>query len=113
MRSARLMQGVETVENQQAEKTFHPKANEEARRLFKRKISIYKLMRLPLVYIDESGDMPRIFGYASAGMRCFRKHDSMSKRRTHGIVALTIDRLLTTYLFDCGINADVFEAWAE
>ncbi len=42
---------------------FHPKADEEARRLFKRKISVYELMRLSMFYIDESGfseDMPRI-----------------------------------------------------
>ncbi len=37
----------------------------------------------------------------------------MSKRRTHVIGALTGDRLLTAYVFDCSINADVFEAWTE
>jgi transposase len=73
-------------------------------------------MRLPLVYIDESGfseDMPRIFGYTPAGMRCFGTHDSMSKRRTNVIGALTGDRLLTAVLFDGSINADVFEAWLQ
>ncbi len=35
----------------------------------------------------------------------------MSKRRTNVIVALTGDRLLTVDLFNCSINADVFEAW--
>jgi transposase len=84
--------------------------------LFKKKISVYNLMRLPLIYIDESGfaeDMPRMFGYAPAGMRCVGKHDSMSKRRTNVIGALTGDRLLTVDLFNCSINADVFEAWTE
>lgn len=73
-------------------------------------------MRLPLVYIDESGfseDMPRIFGYAPAGMRCFGKHDLMSKRRTHVIGALTGDRLLAAALFDGSINTDFFEAWLQ
>jgi hypothetical protein len=40
----------------------------------KKLFSIRKLMRLPLIYIDESEfseDMPRIFEYASVGMRCF------------------------------------------
>jgi transposase len=37
----------------------------------------------------------------------------MSKRRTNVIGALTGDRLLTADLFDCSINADVFEAWIE
>ncbi len=84
--------------------------------MFKKKISVYKLMRLPLVYIDESGfseDMPRMFGYASVGMRCFGKHDLMSKRRTNVIGALTGDKLLTASLFDCSIDADVFEAWLQ
>jgi transposase len=84
--------------------------------LFKKKISVYNLMRLPLIYIDESGfaeDMPRMFGYAPTGMRCVGKHDVMSKRRTNVIGALTGDRLLTADLFDCSINADVFEAWTE
>jgi transposase len=33
----------------------------------------------------------------------------MSKRRTNVIGALTKDKLLTASLFDCSINADVFE----
>jgi transposase len=57
--------------------------------------------------------MPRIFGYAPAGMRCFGKHDVMSKRRTHVIGALTGDRLLAAALFDGSINTDVFEAWLQ
>jgi hypothetical protein len=71
-------------------------------------------MRIPLIYIDESGfseDMPGIFGYAPAGVRCFGKHDSMPKRRTDAVGALTGDRLLTAALFDGAVNTDVFEAW--
>ena len=71
-------------------------------------------MHIPLIYIDESGfseEMPRIFGYAPTGMRCFGKHNSMSKRRTNAVGALTGDKLLTAALFDGTINTDVFEAW--
>ncbi len=116
MQSARDLRGVEAAENQQGKKNFHPKVDDEARRLSKKKISVYKLMRLPLIYMDESGfaeNMPRMFGYASAGMRCVGKYDVMSKRRTHVIGALTGDGLLTVDLFDCSINADVFEVWTE
>ena len=73
-------------------------------------------MRIPLIYIDESGfseDMPRIFGYAPEGMRCFGKHDWMSKRRINSVGALAGDRLLTAALFDGSINTDVFEAWLQ
>jgi transposase len=95
---------------------FHPKADEEARRLFKRKISVYELMSIPLIYIDESGfseNMPRTFGYASEGARCFGKHDWTVKQRTNAIGALNKDKLLTAALFDGGINAGVFEAWIQ
>ena len=71
-------------------------------------------MRIPLIYIDESGfseEMPRIFGYAPTGVRCFGKHNLMSKRRTDAVGALTGDRLLTAALFDGTVNTDVFEAW--
>jgi hypothetical protein len=37
-------------------KTFpHPKADEKASQLFKKKISVYELMNIPLIYVDESG----------------------------------------------------------
>jgi hypothetical protein len=71
-------------------------------------------MRIPLIYIDESGfseDMPRIFGYAPAGARCFGKHDLMSRRRTDVVGASTEDKMLTAALFDGAVNTDVFEAW--
>jgi hypothetical protein len=95
---------------------FHPKADEETRRLFQKKISVYELMSIPLIYIDKSGfseNMPRTFGYALEGARCFGKHDWTAKRRTNVIGALAGDRLLTAALFDGGINAGVFEAWIQ
>lgn len=71
-------------------------------------------MSIPLIYIDESGfseDMPRLFGYAPEGMRCFGKHNWQAKQRTNVIGAVTEGRLITAALFDCGINTDVFQAW--
>lgn len=71
-------------------------------------------MRIPLIYIDEGGfaeDMPRTFGHAPEGMRCFGKHDWRAKHRTNAAGALTGGRLLTAALFDCSMNTDVFEAW--
>ena len=65
-------------------------------------------------YIDESGfseDMPRTFGYAPEGRRCFGAHNWQAKQRTNAIGALTGDSLLTLALFDSSINTDVFEAW--
>jgi transposase len=96
-------------------KTFsHPEADDEARCLFKRKISVCQLMKIPLIYIDESGfseDMPRISGYAPEGGRCFGKHNWQAKQRTDAIGALTgDDKLLTAALFDSSVNTDVFEA---
>ena len=90
---------------------FHPKADEEERRIFKKKIRVYELMRIPLIYIDESEfseNMPRIFGYASEGMRCFGKHDAMSKRRTNVAGALSEGKMLTAALFDGTVNTDCF-----
>ena len=73
-------------------------------------------MRIPLIHIDESGfpeDMPGIFGCASEGIRCFGKHDVMSKRRTDAVGALSEGKMLTAALFDGTVNADVFEAWLQ
>ena len=64
MQSARHMRGAEAAEDRQKKNFFHPKADDEARRLFKKKVSFYELMRISLIYINESGfseDMPRIF----------------------------------------------------
>ena len=73
-------------------------------------------MSIPLIYIDESGfseDMPRIFGYAPEGVRCFGQHNWRASQRTNAIGALSGDRLLTATLFDNSINTDIFEAWIK
>ncbi|OUD13549.1 transposase [Thioflexithrix psekupsensis] len=64
--------------------------------------------------MDESGfahDMPRRFGYASVGKRCFGSHDWHAKGRTNVIGALLDFDLLTISLFTGAINSHVFFAW--
>ncbi len=65
-------------------KTFqHPKADEAARNIFSSKIREYQADERSPVYIDESGsaqDMPRSYGYASIGKRCFGRHDRNAER---------------------------------
>ena len=66
------------------------------------------------VFIDESGfahDMPRRYGYAPVGKRCFGKHDWHAKGRTNVIGALLGASLLTVSLFTGSVNANVFFAW--
>jgi hypothetical protein len=92
----------------------HPKADENAWRIFQDKIKAYQTDEKPIVYLDESGfahDMPRTHGYAPIGERCFGKHDWHAKGRTNVIGALLATTLLTVTLFTGTINADVFFAW--
>ena len=84
------------------------------RRLFRQKIEEHKSARRSIVYIDESGfarDMPRTHGYAPIGQRCYGARDWNAKGRTNVIGALIGKSLLTTALFKCNINSDVFHAW--
>lgn len=55
--------------------------------------------------------MPRRYGYAPKGQRCFGKHNWHSKGRTNVIGALAGNCLLTVSLFAGSINSDVFLAW--
>ena len=55
--------------------------------------------------------MPRRYGYASKGKRCFGKHDWHAKARTNVIGALLGATLLTACLFDTTINSDIFHTW--
>jgi transposase len=57
--------------------------------------------------------MPRRYGYAGKGKRCFGKHDWHSKRRTNVIGALIGACLLTVCLFKGSINSDVFHGWVK
>jgi transposase len=92
----------------------HPKADEEARRIFQDKIKGYQAASQSIVYIDESGfayELLRTHGYAPVGERCVGKHDGHAKGRTNVIGALLASCLLTTTLFTGTITADVFFAW--
>ncbi|WP_316358854.1 transposase [Candidatus Neptunichlamydia sp. REUL1] len=89
---------------------------QKKRKAFVQKIAKYKKLGVPIVYIDESGfahDMPRTYGYAKIGERCFGTHDWGAKGRTNVIGALIGKSLLTLALFDCTINTDAFTAWTE
>ncbi len=55
--------------------------------------------------------MPRRFGYAPLGKRCFGSHDWHAKGRTNVIGALLGFCLLTLGLFTQTINSDTFFAW--
>ncbi len=96
-------------------KTFtHLKANEEKRAAFKEKINQYQAEGKPLVYLDESGfakSMPRRYGYAPKGQRCYELHDWQAKGRVNAIGAICNFSFLTVDLFEGNINADVFYAW--
>ena len=68
------------------------------------------------MYIDESGfahDMPRRYGYAPRGERCYAACDWQAKGRTNVIGALLGTTLLTVGLFHGTINATTFHAWVE
>lgn len=89
----------------------HPKANDDARRIFQEKIEAYEKEGRVIVYIDESGfahDMPRTHGYAPKGQRCYGVRAWHAKGRTNVIGALIEKLLLTVGLFNANINADVF-----
>ena len=55
--------------------------------------------------------MPRLYGYAPKGQRCFGKHDWNAKKRTNVIGALLGKILLTVCLFQTYIDSDIFHAW--
>jgi len=55
--------------------------------------------------------MPRRYGYAPQGQRCYGKHDWHARGRINVIGALLQNCLLTVSLFTSSINSDVFFAW--
>lgn len=93
---------------------MHPKANDDARRIFRAKISTHEAAASPIVYIDESGfahDMPRTHGYAPRGNRCPGKHDWNAKGRVNVIGALLAGVLLSVGLTHENVDADIFNLW--
>ena len=96
-------------------KTFqHPKADPEKRELFCQTLRTYKEDGYPIVCLDESGfshDMPRTYGYALRGVRCYGSHDWGVKGHTNVIGALFMGVLLTLSLFHTSINTEIFTQW--
>jgi transposase len=92
----------------------HPKADEEKRAIFIKKIEDYELQGKKIIYLDESGfsqDDYRKRGYARIGQRCFDKYDWGKKQRTNAIGAIVDFKIITIGLFKHMINADIFYAW--
>jgi transposase len=55
--------------------------------------------------------MPRTYGYATRGHRCYGRHDWNAKGRINVIGAIMGGLLLTIGLFQDNINTDIFTAW--
>jgi len=92
----------------------HPKADEERRLLFQKKIESYKTEGLDICYLDESGhalDMPRTHGYAEKGKRCYGIQDWGAKGRINVIGALIDTVLFAVGLFNCNVDNLVFGTW--
>lgn len=93
----------------------HPKADQDARLAFQKKIQTYRIDGRPIIYVDESGfahDMPRLHGYSARGERCTGIQNWHAKGRINVIGALLGTTLLTISLFACNIDSTVFHAWA-
>ena len=94
----------------------HPKADEEKRSLFQKKINEYHKSGLEVCYLDESGhalDMPRTHGYAEKGNRCFGLDSWGAKGRVNVIGALIGNLLFAVGLFNCSIDSVVFGTWVK
>lgn len=77
-------------------------------------ISAYEKAGKEIVYLDESGFaqcMPRLYGYAKVGSRCYGKHDWHARGRVNVIGAIIGATFVTLSVFSCYINSDVFYAW--
>ena len=55
--------------------------------------------------------MPRMYGYAQRGKRCYGKHDWHAKGRVNVIGAILGAVFITLSVFPCYVNSDVFYAW--
>lgn len=55
--------------------------------------------------------MPRTYGYATKGRRCFGTHDWGARGRTNVIGALLLGTLLTVSLFQTNVNTEIFSSW--
>lgn len=55
--------------------------------------------------------MPRTHGYSLKGERCYGRHDWHAKCLSNVIGALLEQVLLSSCLFNCTIDSDVFHTW--
>lgn len=56
-------------------------------------------------------DMPRMYGYAPRGQRCFGKHDWHAKGRVNALGALLAGVLLTVGLTTSNVDTAIFNLW--
>ena len=71
---------------------------------------------MEICYLDESGhvvSMPREYGYAEKGKRCFGVHDWGAKGRINVIGALIGKTLFAVGLFKFTIDTTVFGVWVK
>lgn len=57
--------------------------------------------------------MPRTYGYALKGQRCFGKHAWGARGRTNVVGALIDKELVSVSLFEGNINTALFAAWLK
>ena len=85
-----------------------------ARIEFSEKIKRYESEGKSIVYTDESGfshEAIRSHGYAKCGQRCFDIFNWGAKGRTNVIGALLQGVLISTFLFQTHIDAEIFYHW--
>ena len=71
---------------------------------------------MPILYLDESGfasSMPRRYGYALKGRRCYGTHDWQAKGRINVIGAIINHQFITADLYESNINSDIFYEWVK
>ena len=84
--------------------------------MFKKKIDLYISEGKNLSYIDESGftvDMPRTYGYAKVGDRCYDTHNWKSRRRENVIGALINNSLTACGIVNGNVDSDIFNTCLE
>ena len=89
-------------------------ADHPGRLAFLCRMTRYRMLGRPIVYLDESGfavDSPRTHGYSKRGNRCYSQKDWHARGRLNAIGAIVGFAFLTVCLFDCDISSDVFYAW--
>ncbi|MBH5330101.1 IS630 family transposase [Eikenella sp. S3360] len=94
----------------------HPKADPTRRKRFLKRLHRFIRKNRPIVYLDESGfrkNTYRPYGCAPRGKRCYARYDWQGRNQTNAIGALHGGRLFAVSLFDCSINRQVFDGWAE